>query len=183
VSTLSDAATVSKVKVPLTTNQKRSFWAAWGGWAMDGMDSFIYVLVLAPAMRELLPLSGVEATQANVGYYGAVLFSPFMIGWASPWSGDRSPINWPSAHADVHHSLVFRLHLPGRDFPQRLGAGFTASWPASASVANGPSAPPGQRSHPRKPPRAFGGLMHTGYYFDSSSSLANFVITPLHPIS
>ena len=39
----------------LTPNQVRSFWAAWGGWAMDGMDSFIYALVLAPAMRDLLP--------------------------------------------------------------------------------------------------------------------------------
>ena len=75
MSSLSDATTAAKVKVPLTTNQKRSFWAAWGGWAMDGMDSFIYALVLAPAMRDLLPRSGIEATQANVGYYGAVLFS------------------------------------------------------------------------------------------------------------
>ena len=35
----------------LTKNQVRSFWAAWGGWTMDGMDSFIYSLVLVPALR------------------------------------------------------------------------------------------------------------------------------------
>src|SRR6266851_9291425 len=26
----------------LNRNQVRSFWAAWAGWTMDGMDSFIY---------------------------------------------------------------------------------------------------------------------------------------------
>ena len=34
------------VPARLTTNQIRGFWAAWGGWALDGMDSFIYALVL-----------------------------------------------------------------------------------------------------------------------------------------
>lgn len=65
----------------LTTNQIRGFWAAWGGWALDGMDSFIYALVLVPAMRELLPRSGIPATTANVGYYGGLLFALFLIGW------------------------------------------------------------------------------------------------------
>src|SRR5205085_10074949 len=53
----------------LTSNQVRGFWAAWGGWALDGMDSFIYALVLAPALRELLPQSGIANTAENVGYY------------------------------------------------------------------------------------------------------------------
>ena len=42
--------------VPLTQNQIRGFWASWGGWALDGMDSFIYALVLLPSLRELLCL-------------------------------------------------------------------------------------------------------------------------------
>ncbi|MBI3492823.1 MAG: MFS transporter [Acidobacteria bacterium] len=68
-------------RTPLTTNQVRGFWAAWGGWALDGMDSFIYSLVLAPALTELLPRSGIAATPGNVGYYGSVLFALFLIGW------------------------------------------------------------------------------------------------------
>jgi MFS family permease len=67
--------------VPLTRNQRRGFWAAWGGWALDGMDSFIYALVLVPALRDLLPHSGLAATAANVGYYGGALFSIFLLGW------------------------------------------------------------------------------------------------------
>ena len=50
---------------PLTPNQIRGFWAAWGGWALDGMDSFIYSLVLVPALTELLPRSGIAATPAT----------------------------------------------------------------------------------------------------------------------
>ena len=47
---------------PLTRNQVRGFWASWGGWTLDGMDSVIYALVLVPSLRELLPRSGIAAT-------------------------------------------------------------------------------------------------------------------------
>jgi MFS family permease len=67
--------------VPLTANQARGFWAAWGGLALDGMDSFIYALVLIPAMRELLPRSGIQPTSGNFGFYGSILFSVFLVGW------------------------------------------------------------------------------------------------------
>jgi MFS family permease len=67
--------------VALTKNQIRGFWAAWSGVALDGMDSFIYALVLVPAMRDLLPRSGIEPNAANLGYYGSILFSVFLIGW------------------------------------------------------------------------------------------------------
>src|SRR5262245_25542067 len=70
-----------ETKTPLTRNQLRGFWAAWGGWALDGMDSFIYALVMVPALRELLPRSGIPGDQANVGYYGGLLFALFLIGW------------------------------------------------------------------------------------------------------
>ncbi|OLC50875.1 MAG: MFS transporter [Acidobacteria bacterium 13_1_40CM_65_14] len=72
-------STVTRAR--LTTNQIRGFWAAWGGWALDGMDSFIYALVLAPALRELLPRSGIPSTTENVAYYGSVMFALFLIGW------------------------------------------------------------------------------------------------------
>jgi MFS family permease len=66
---------------PLTSNQVRGFWAAWGGIVLDGMDSFIYALVLVPAMRDLLPASGIQPDTGNLGYYGSILFSVFLIGW------------------------------------------------------------------------------------------------------
>ncbi len=48
---------------------------------LDGVDSFIYALVLVPAMKDLLPASGVEPSAGNLGYYGGILFSMFLIGW------------------------------------------------------------------------------------------------------
>jgi len=78
---------------PLTANQIRSFLAAWGGWALDGMDSFIYALVLIPALKDLLPRSGIPGTPANIGFYGGLLFAMFLVGWglAFLWGpvGDR----------------------------------------------------------------------------------------------
>src|SRR6185312_16707469 len=71
------------IKPKLTRNQIRSFWAAWGGWSMDGMDSFIYSLVLVPALTELLPRSGIPATTANIGYYGGFYFMLFMVGYGT----------------------------------------------------------------------------------------------------
>ncbi|MGA7381838.1 MAG: hypothetical protein WBX03_13395, partial [Terriglobales bacterium] len=55
------------LSVPLTRNQIRGFWASWGGWTLDGMDSFVYALVLVPSLRELLPRSGIPATRGNIG--------------------------------------------------------------------------------------------------------------------
>src|ERR1700687_3969559 len=68
-------------EVPLNRNQIRGFWAAWGGWALDGMDSFIYALVLVPSLRDLLPRSGIPATKGEIGFYGGLLFALFFICW------------------------------------------------------------------------------------------------------
>src|SRR4029453_302639 len=67
--------------VKLTPNQRRGFMAAWGGWALDGMDASIYALVLAPALTELLPQSGIAVSPVNIGYYGSILQAMFLLGW------------------------------------------------------------------------------------------------------
>src|SRR3954471_8681377 len=69
------------LRVPLTSAQVRGFWAAWAGWTLDGMDSFIYALVLAPALTELLPRSGYAATPGNIGLAGSILCALFLTGW------------------------------------------------------------------------------------------------------
>ena len=66
---------------PLTKNQWRGFFASWGGWALDGMDSYIFALVMVPALKELLPRSGLRSDLGGVGYYGGLLFALFLVGW------------------------------------------------------------------------------------------------------
>jgi len=72
---------VAVTRTKLNSNQIKGFWAAWGGWTLDGMDAFIYALVLVPALTELLPRSGVTVNPGNVGYYGSVLQALFLLGW------------------------------------------------------------------------------------------------------
>ena len=42
---------------PLTRNQRRGFFASWAGWALDGMDSYIFALVMVPALTEVAEVS------------------------------------------------------------------------------------------------------------------------------
>ena len=69
------------IRTPLTAGQRKGFWAAWSGWTLDGMDAFIYALVLSPALTELLPKSGLNGAPANVAFCGSVLFALFLVGW------------------------------------------------------------------------------------------------------
>ncbi len=68
-------------RTPLSRPQITGFWAAWTGWTLDGMDSFIYALVLSPALTELLPKSGMAGTPSDVGFVGSVMFAIFLVGW------------------------------------------------------------------------------------------------------
>jgi len=51
----------------------------WLGFLFDLMDSTLYTLVMGPALQDLL---GAEASVRNIGWYGGLIFSIFLIGWA-----------------------------------------------------------------------------------------------------
>src|ERR1700747_1944654 len=166
-------------KVPLNRNQVRGFWAAWGGWALDGMDSFIYALVLVPSLRELLPRSGIPATKGNVGVYGGVLFSLFLIGWglAFLWGpiGDKFgrvrtlmlTIAWYSLFTflsalvtSVWQLAVLRL---------LAGIGIGGEWAMGATFV--------AEEWPEERRKAGSGYMHTGYYVGIFlAAIANYTI-------
>jgi MFS family permease len=58
-------------------------FVAWLGWVFDSMDSTIYALVLHPALHDLLRAqSGGVVSQEAIGWYGGIIFSIFLIGWA-----------------------------------------------------------------------------------------------------
>src|SRR6202453_4477442 len=81
MSPVTDQTNPARRRTPLNRSQIAGFWGAWTGWTLDGMDSFIYALVLTPALTELLPRSGYPATPANIGLAGSILFAMFLVGW------------------------------------------------------------------------------------------------------
>jgi MFS family permease len=52
---------------------------AWLGWVFDSMDSTLYAMVLQPALKELL---GHPSSTEGIEWYGGIIFSVFLIGWA-----------------------------------------------------------------------------------------------------
>ena len=52
------------------------------GWGLDGFDGNLYALVVGPAVTELLRNSGIEPSAANIGFYGGLNVSVYLLGWA-----------------------------------------------------------------------------------------------------
>lgn len=50
------------------------------GWSLDAMDSSFFSLVLKPAITELM---GGTASDAQLGTYGGIVMSCYLIGWAT----------------------------------------------------------------------------------------------------
>jgi MFS family permease len=163
----------------LTRNQIRGFWASWGGWTLDGMDSFVYALVLVPSLRELLPRTGIPATKGNVGLYGGLLFALFLIGWglAFLWGpiGDKFgrvrtlmlTILWYSVFTFLSAFVtgVWQLAI----LRLLAGVGIGGEW-AMGGTFVAEEWPEGRR-------RVGAGLMHTGYYVGIFlAALANYAI-------
>ena len=67
----------------VTRYQWLVLFVAWLGWVFDSMDATIYALVLHPALHDLLraQTNGVVSQEA-IGWYGGIIFSIFLIGWA-----------------------------------------------------------------------------------------------------
>ena len=173
------AAAMSQPRVKLTTNQKRGFLAAWGGWALDGMDSFIYALVLVPALTELLPNSGIAVTPANIGFYGSILFALFLFGWGTSmiWGpiGDRIGRVRTLMLTILAYSLfTFLCGLVTNIWQLAVlrvlcGIGIGGEQPVGATYI--------AEELDERTRKMGAGLMHTGYYFGFFfAAVANYFI-------
>jgi MFS family permease len=174
-----ESGSMTSARVPLTRNQIRAFWAAWAGWVLDGMDSFIYALVLVPALRDLLPRSGIHATTANVGYYGGLLFAVFLIGWglALLWGpvADRFGRVRTLMFTIICFSVFTLLSALAMDIwtlaALRLvaGIGIGGEWAMGATLVS--------EEWPEERRTMGAGMMHTGYYFGFFlAALANYFV-------
>lgn len=67
----------------VTRNQWIVLFVAWLGWVFDSMDATIYALVLHPSLEDLLHIADPSTSSAEtIGWYGGIIFSVFLIGWA-----------------------------------------------------------------------------------------------------
>jgi MFS family permease len=66
----------------VTRYQWLVLFVAWLGWVFDAMDATIYAIVLHPALHELLRTSNGPTAAERIGWYGGIIFSIFLIGWA-----------------------------------------------------------------------------------------------------
>jgi len=163
----------------LTRNQVRGFWAAWGGWALDGMDSFIYALVLAPALAELLPKSGIAATPGNVGFYGSVLFALFLVGWGlsmvwGPMADRFGRVRTLMLTILCYSVFTFLCALVSTVWQLAVlrllaGIGIGGEWSMGGTFV--------AEEWPEDRRAMGAGYMHTGYYFGFFlAAIANYVI-------
>lgn len=79
----SDTASPPGWRTEITRTQWLVLAGTTLGWGLDGFAGSLYILVLGPAMGELLPNSGVEVGAASIGYYGGLTVALFLIGWAT----------------------------------------------------------------------------------------------------
>jgi MFS family permease len=172
-------AAMKSPKTALTRNQIRGFWASWGGWTLDGMDSFIYALVLVPSLRELLPRSGIALTKGNIGFYGGLLFALFLAGWglAFLWGpiGDKFgrvrtlmlTIVWYSLFTFLSAFVTSVWQLATLRLLAGIGIG--GEWAMGGTFV--------AEEWPESRRRAGAGYMHTGYYVGVFlAAFANFAI-------
>jgi MFS family permease len=169
----------SRPKTTLTPNQWRGLFAAWSGWALDGMDSYIFALVMIPALRELLPRSGLPADIANTGFYGGLLFALFLVGWgfaflwgpiADKFGRVRTlmlTILWYSAFTFLCclSSNVWQLAI----YRVLAGIGIGGEWAMGGTFV--------AEEWPEDHRKTAAGWMHTGYYVGFFiAAWANYVL-------
>ena len=130
------------------------------------MDSFIYALVMVPALRELLPRSGIAADQSHVGFYGGLLFALFLVGWGCS-------LVWGPIADQFGRVRTLMLTILCYSIFTFLGAFATSVWMLAAfrlvaGVGIGGEWSMGgtfiAEELPEARRRMAAGLMHTGYY-------------------
>lgn len=164
---------------PLTKNQWHGFFASWGGWALDGMDSYIFALVLVPALKELLPKSGLPGDVAGVGYYGGLLFALFLVGWGcafvwGPLADKYGRVRTLMLTILWYSLFTFLCCLSARVWQLAVfrflaGIGIGGEWAMGGTFV--------AEEWPESRRKMAAGWMHTGYYLGFFlAGLANYLL-------
>ena len=151
---------------PLTRAQVRGFWAAWSGWTLDGMDSFIFALVLTPALTELLPQSHMDASPAHVAFAGSVLFAVFLAGWGTSLVWGPVADRWGRTRTLAAAVACYAVFTAAAAFAQNIwqlgtfrflaGVGIGGEWAVAGTYV--------AEAWPESRRKMGAGYLGTGYY-------------------
>jgi len=151
---------------PLNRQQILGFWAAWFGWTLDGMDSVIYALVLSPAMKELLPKSGLANSPADIAFAGSILFALFLAGWGLSFIWGPLADRFGRARCLAITILIFSVFTGAAAFAQNVwelglfrflaGIGIGGEWAMAGTYV--------AEAWPEDRRKMGAGYLQTGYY-------------------
>ena len=160
-------ATAGRVRTPLNRQQVIGFWAAWFGWMLDGMDSVIYALVLSPALAELLPKSGMDASPASIAEAGSIMFALFLIGWGMSFIWGPIADRFGRTKALGATVLIYALFTGAAALSQNIwelaafrflaGIGVGGEWAMAGTYV--------AEAWPEDRRKMGAGYLQTGYYF------------------
>src|ERR1700735_1003774 len=154
---------------------------AWTGWTLDGIDSFIYALVLSPALTELLPKSGMDGSPANVGLVGSILFALFLVGWGLAFIWGPIADRFGRARVLAASVLVYAVFTGAAALSQSVwqlglfrllaGIGIGGEWALAGTYV--------AEAWPEDRRKMGAGYLQTGYYtgFFLASAL-NYTVAP-----
>ena len=172
-------ASAARIRTPLNRQQIIGFWAAWFGWMLDGMDSVIYALVLSPALAELLPKSGLDASPASIAETGSIMFALFLIGWGMSFIWGPIADRFGRTKSLAATVLIYALFTGAAAFSQNVwelaafrflaGVGVGGEWAMAGTYV--------AEAWPEDRRKMGAGYLQTGYYFGFFvAAILNFTI-------
>jgi MFS family permease len=156
-----------RVSPRLSPVQRRGFIGAFGGWTLDGYNSGLFGVVLAPAMTALLPRSGIPVNTGTIGFFGELMVAIFLAGWGCSFIWGPIADKTGRVRALMLSILVYAVftflaglaqnvwELAAARFLAAVGIGGEWSMAGTLVAETVPEA--------RRP--FFGGFLHSGTYF------------------
>jgi len=130
------------------------------------MDSFIFALLLAPALTELLPKSGLDGSPAHVVSAGSVMFAVFLGGWGCSLLWGPLADRWGRARTLAAAVAVYAIFTGAAAMAQNVwqlgvfrflaGVGIGGEWALAGTYV--------AEVWPESRRRMGAGYLQTGYY-------------------
>ena len=148
------------------SGELRGFLAAWSGWTLDGMDSFIYALVLRPRSPSCCRSPAAPRPGAR-GVRRLCVFALFLVGWGLAFLWGPVADRFGRTRTLAASVLVYALFTGAAAFAQNVwelalfrflaGIGVGGEWAMAGTYV--------AEAWPEDRRKMGAGYLQTGYYF------------------